>query len=282
MAFNSTALQSNPDLPAGEVITASPYNVSAFERFEDGLIEGRFCKFDTGSIDNMDASGTPVIAGIVKRKITGEIGTGIYSTSGMEIDQVAEVINFGFATVTVTEGANPSKYDQVYTVNADSVDAGKATNSSDETIVNGAVFWEEKKAGVWLVRVMMGVETSTSYVAAPSRLEISDIDGENGTAAVSIQAKSADGTNYAEHVCTRVWVGTTDNFTAVEITGLTVDTGTVKESIIAKADNILISNAAGLIELTLNNNSAGTLYLWAEISGNIYASGAIEITSTAL
>ena len=39
MAFNNTALQSNPDLPAGEVITASPYNVSAFERFEDGLIE---------------------------------------------------------------------------------------------------------------------------------------------------------------------------------------------------------------------------------------------------
>jgi len=127
---------------------------------------------------------------------------------------------------------------------------------------------------------MMGVETSTSYVAAPSRLVISDTDGGDGKAAVSIQAKSADGTNYAEHVCTRVWVGTTDNFTAVEITGLTVDTGTVKQSIIAKADNILISNATGLIELTLDNDGAGTLYLWAEISGNIYASGAIVITTT--
>jgi len=83
--------------------------VSAFELFEDGLIEGRFCKFDEGSIDNLDASDTPVIAGIVKRKITGEIGTGIYSTSGMGIDQVAEVINFGFATVTVTGTATPSK-----------------------------------------------------------------------------------------------------------------------------------------------------------------------------
>jgi len=145
MSFTNTTLQDSPDLGAGEVITASPYNVSAFERFEDGLIEGRFCKFDEGSIDNLDASGTPVIAGIVKRKITGEIGTGIYSTSGMEIDQVAEVINFGFATVTVADGANPSKYDQVYTVNADSVDAGKATDSLAETIVKGAVFWEERK-----------------------------------------------------------------------------------------------------------------------------------------
>ena len=280
MSFTNTTLQDSPDLGAGEVITASPYNVSAFELFEDGLIEGRFCKFDTGSIDNMDASGTPVIAGIVKRKITGEIGTGIYSTSGMEIDQVAEVINFGFATVTVTGTAEPSKYDQVYTVNADSVDAGKATNSSDETIVNGAVFWEEKKAGVWLVRVMMGVETSTSYVAAPSRLEISDTDGGDGKAAVSIQAKSADGTNYAEHVCTRVWVGTTDNFTAVEITDMAVSKGTIKEIVTAEAENILISDGTGLIELTLNNGAAGTLYLWAEISGNIYASGAIVITTT--
>ena len=279
MAFNNTALQSNPDLPAGEVITASPYNVSAFEIFEDGLIEGRFCKFDGGQIDNMDGSITPVIAGIVKRKITGEIGTGIYSTSGMEIDHVAEVINFGFATVTVTGTADPSKYDQVYTVNADSVDAGKATESSAETIVNGAVFWEEKKAGVWLVRVMMGVETSTSYVAAPSRLEISAEDGADGTADVSIQAKSADGTNYAEHVYTRVWLGTADDFGADAINGLTVSTGTVKEIVTPEAENILISDAAGLIELTLNNGG-GTLYLWAEISGNIYASGAIVITTT--
>ena len=103
MSFTNTTLQDSPDLGAGEVIAASPYNVSAFELFEDGLIEGRFCKYDTGQIDNMDGSTTPVIAGIARRKITGEIGTGIYSTTGQEIDQVAEVINFGFATVTVTE-----------------------------------------------------------------------------------------------------------------------------------------------------------------------------------
>jgi len=278
MAFNNATLQDSPDLPAGEVITASPYNVSAFELFEDGLVEGRFCKFDSGQIDNLDASATPVIAGIVKRKITGEIGTGIYSTSGMEIDQVAEVINFGFATVTVTGTADPSKYDQVYTVNAASVDAGKATDSSAETIVNGAVFWEEKKTGVWLVRVMMGVETTTSYVAAPSSLEISAVDGTNGTAAVSIQAKSADGTKYAENVCTRVWLGTAENFTAVAITGLTVSTGTVKEIVTDEAENILISDATGLIALTLDNDGEGSLYLWAEISGNIYASGEIVIT----
>jgi hypothetical protein len=156
MSFNNTVLQDNLDLPAGEFISASPYNVSAFEVFEDGLVEGRFCKFDAGSIDNMDASATPVVAGIVRRKVTGEIGTGIYSTSGQAIDQVAEVINFGFATVTVTDAATPAKYDAVNFVNAATADAGKATDAAVAAGIVSAgdvVFWEQKAANVWLVRI---------------------------------------------------------------------------------------------------------------------------------
>ncbi|AUR91020.1 hypothetical protein NVP1154O_07 [Vibrio phage 1.154.O._10N.222.52.B12] len=156
MAFKNAVLQEASDLPAGEVIKASPHNVSAFEVFQDGLIEGRFVKFDTGSIDILDASATPVIAGIAKRKITGEIGDGVYSTSGIEIDQVAEVINFGFATVTVQDAAAPSKYDPVYTINLDSAEAGKATQNSGATgaiAVANCVFWEQKADNVWLVRM---------------------------------------------------------------------------------------------------------------------------------
>ena len=156
MAFNNAVLQDNPDLPAGEFIAASPYNVSAFELFEDGLIEGRFAKYDTGSIDNIDGSATPLIAGIVRRKITGEIGTGVYSTSGMAIDQVAEIINFGFATVTVTDAATPARYEAVNFVNAATADAGKATDAAVAAGIVSAgdvVFWEQKAAGVWLVRI---------------------------------------------------------------------------------------------------------------------------------
>lgn len=156
MAFNSAVLQNISDLPAGEAITASPSNTSAYEVFQDGLIEGRFVKFDTGSVDILDTSATPVIAGIAKRKVTGEIGTGIYSTSGQEIDQVAEVINFGFATVTVQDAADPAKYDPVYTINLDSAEAGKATEDSlaaGALLVADVVFWEQKAANVWLVRM---------------------------------------------------------------------------------------------------------------------------------
>ena len=156
MAFKNTVLQDNPDMGAGEVIKASPHNISAFEIFEDGLVEGRFCKYDTGSIDNLDGSATPVIAGIARRKITGEIGTGIYSTTGQEIDQVAEVINFGFATVAVTDAATPAKYGSVQFVNATGADAGKATDAAVASGIVSAgdvVFWEPKAAGVWLVRI---------------------------------------------------------------------------------------------------------------------------------
>ena len=156
MAFKDTTLQDNPDMGAGEVIKASPHNISAFEIFEDGLVEGRFCKYDTGSIDNMDGSASPVVAGIARRKITGEIGTGIYSTTGQEIDQVAEVINFGFATVAVTDAATPAKYGSVQFVNATGADAGKATDAAVASGIVSAgdvVFWEPKAAGVWLVRI---------------------------------------------------------------------------------------------------------------------------------
>ena len=156
MSFANTVLQDNPDLGAGEFIAASPYNVSAFELFEDGLVEGRFVKYDTGSIDNMDGSASPVVAGIARRKITGEIGTGIYSTTGQEIDQVAEVINFGFATVAVTDAATPAKYGSVQFVNETGADAGKATDAAVASGIVSAgdvVFWEPKAAGVWLVRI---------------------------------------------------------------------------------------------------------------------------------
>lgn len=156
MAFDNTVLGENLDLPAGEVIKSKPHAVEAFEIFEDGLREGRFAKFDDGSIDNLNGSPTPTIAGIVRRKLTGEIGTGVYSTTGQEIDQVAEVIDFGYATVEVTATADPAKYDAVNVINDATADAGKATDAAVAAGIISAgdvVFWEQKAANVWLVRI---------------------------------------------------------------------------------------------------------------------------------
>ena len=279
MAFNNTVLAEIADLPAGEVIKSKPHSVDVFERFEDGLVEGRFAKLDAGRADLLDASATPTLIGVVRRKPTGEIGTGVYSTTGAEIDQVAEIVNFGWVTVTVTDAATPTKMGQVYTVNAAGADSGKATSDAGQLIVPGAVFWEEKAANVWLIRVMMGVETSVAYAAAPASLDVSAVDNANGTATLTVQAIDITGADHEENVLTRIWVGDADDFGVDAITGITVVDGTSKEVVAANGELLVITDATGTITLTLNNAGAGTIYAWSELAGSIYPSGAIVITA---
>lgn len=153
MAFTNTVLETSPALGSGEVIKSKPYNTEAFGTFEDGLIQGRFAKYDTGSIDNLDGSATPKIAGIVRRKISGEVGVATYRTTGDIIDYTAEVHTFGMATVDVVSGNTPAKYGIAYAVNAAGSGAnfGKATTTATNNVDSGWVFWEELQAGVWLV-----------------------------------------------------------------------------------------------------------------------------------
>lgn len=279
MAFNTTVLTAIPGLMAGEFIAASPYNCSAFEQFEEGLVPGRFAKYAAESVDLLDGSATPILVGVVRRKIASALENATYTKVGIAPDQVAEVINFGFATVEVTDAATPARFDQVYTVNASGADSGKATDDAGQLIVPGCIFWEETKPNVWLVRVMMGVETSTSLVGSPANLLVTASALTGGDATLTIQARNADGSDYLQNVLTRVWVGTANDFDGDAITGITVVTGTSKQVVAANEELLVISDATGTIVLTLNNGGAGTIYAWAELAGNIYPSGAIVITA---
>lgn len=154
MAFNTTVVTTPPDLMPGEFIAASPYNCSAFDVWQEGLVPGHFVKYDTGSIDLLDASATPLIAGVVRRKISSALENLTYTKLGIAPDQVAEVVNFGFVTVEIPTGVTPAKYGQVYAVNVAGADIGKATTvSTNNAIVPGAVFWEPKRPGTWLVLI---------------------------------------------------------------------------------------------------------------------------------
>lgn len=154
MAFNDTVLTAIPDLVAGEFIAASPYNCSAFEVWEEGLVPGRFVKYDAGSIDLLDTSATPVIAGVVRRKIASALENATYTKLGIAPDQVAEIVNFGFVTVEVLAGDTPTRFQQVYAVNTAGANLGKATEvSTNNAIVPGCVFWEAKAANTWLVLI---------------------------------------------------------------------------------------------------------------------------------
>ena len=77
-----------------------------------------------------------------------------YTKLGIAPDQVAEVCNFGYVTVEVLAGDTPAKYQQVYAVNTAGANLGKATETAtDNAIVPGCVFWEEKAPNVWLVLI---------------------------------------------------------------------------------------------------------------------------------
>jgi len=154
MAFNgNTVLEESAGLGSGELVPNMNGLTLAFDTFEDGLIQGRFCKYDTGSIDNLDNSATPKIAGITRRLIAGEIGVSTYRSTGDIINDVAEVITTGFATVDVVDGLTPAKYGIAYAVNDVAVPAnyGKASTVSTNNTDSGWVFWKQESANVWLV-----------------------------------------------------------------------------------------------------------------------------------
>jgi len=153
MGFDNAIEKDAPGLDAGEVFEGHVSNTDAFTTFESGLTVGRFAKYDTGSMDNLDGSSTPKIAGIVKRNLTGDLSKTVYDTE----DDVADVANFGYMTVDVVNGNTPSKYGTVYAENAGvnaGADYGKATTLSTGNVeVAGADFWKEIKTNVWVVRL---------------------------------------------------------------------------------------------------------------------------------
>lgn len=153
MAFTSAVLEESKKLGSGEVLRTRPFNVEAFSTFEDGLVMGRFAKYDTGSVDNLDGSSTPKIAGIITRLVGGEQGVTTYRKTGTLVDTVAEVMTTGFATVDVVSGNTPARYGIAYAVNASGsgADFGKATTTSTNNVDSGYVFWEQVDTNVWLV-----------------------------------------------------------------------------------------------------------------------------------
>lgn len=151
MGFANEITSNAPGLDAGIEIGSKPHNIEAYPTFEAGVVTiGRFVKYDTGSIDALDASATPKIAGVVRNKLNRAMDETTYTAD----DLVVEVVDFGHVTVEVTSAASPTKFAQVYVVNATGADSGKATQDSSGTLaVSGAVFWEQIKTGVWVVRL---------------------------------------------------------------------------------------------------------------------------------
>jgi hypothetical protein len=145
MAFSTGYLDDPSKVGAGE-LGAGPYIALSTGTFEDGLKIGRFCKLDTGSIDNLDGSDTPTIAGVVLRNAAGPVEDA--GTIDGDLYGQVQYIRQGLVTVDVKDDETPAAFGSVY-VDADTGEA-TATNTDLET---SAEFIEEITDGVWLINV---------------------------------------------------------------------------------------------------------------------------------
>ena len=109
-------------------------------------------------------------------------------------------------------------------------------------------------------------------------LDISAVDGGDGTAAVTIQITSLTGFNLAVHGMVRVFTSAAEWGAPAAVTAFTVDTGTLVNVQTADAELDVLTDETGLAELTLDNGGAGTVYVAVVLDGIAVSSGAIEIT----
>lgn len=148
MAFSTGLLNDPQGSGAGERWFGPPVIVTE-TTFEASLKIGRFAKIDTGSLDNMDGSATPVIAGVVLRNIANAIEDG--AVIDASVSQV-EYLRCGVVSVAVKSGETPTRLGRVYVSNAGDASDGMATATATDVAVN-AEFLEELSTGVWLIHL---------------------------------------------------------------------------------------------------------------------------------
>ena len=151
MAFGSTRVDEIGKVGAGEII-GTPGVVSSYNTFEANLKGGLFAKYVSGGVELIDGSATPVIAGVVKRDITGAIeDSGLYTADN---NIYADVVESGLVTVDVVTGLTIAKFEPVYVSNQGDANDGKATNASTagNVLVDG-YFYQEVDTNVWSIRL---------------------------------------------------------------------------------------------------------------------------------
>lgn len=151
MAFDTGYLSDPQRSAAGERFDPNSALVLTADDFENGLRVGRFAKIDSGSLDNLDGSATPVLAGVVLRKVSNPVEDDATIDSAL-FSQV-EYQRQGLVTVAVKAGESaPSLFGAVYVSNAGNADDGLATSTNTDVATN-AEFIREVRAGVWLVNL---------------------------------------------------------------------------------------------------------------------------------
>lgn len=153
MSFATGYLADPQNVGAGEIKGDTNILFTA-STFEDELKVGRFAKLDSGSLDNIDSSATPVIAGVVTRNPAAAVEDG--DTIDSSLYSQVQYLRQGLITVDVVAADTPAMFDTVFVKNTADADAGKATTVDDATtepVTGNAEFLYEVQANVWVIRL---------------------------------------------------------------------------------------------------------------------------------
>jgi len=145
MSFATGAISDALPTKAGEVYGTS-YIALYATTFENGLKIGRFAKLDADSIDNLDTSATPVLAGVVINSASNIVEDGAtYTTLN---NSGINYLRSGLIAVDVKSGETPAKFGAVYASNT----TGEATATNTDLATN-AEFIESLGTNLWLIRL---------------------------------------------------------------------------------------------------------------------------------
>jgi len=191
MAFATTNLDDPQKVGGGE----RGDNVIALTAttFENGLKVGRFAKLDTGSIDNMDGSATPVIAGVVLRNVANAVEDG--ATIDSALYSQIEYARQGLITVDAKAGETPTLFDRVYVSNAGDANDGLATVTNTDVAVN-AEYIMTIQTNVWLIYLNPAPGDIAAHTGdatgAHAASAISLLDAGSFTTAADVEAALAE------------------------------------------------------------------------------------------
>jgi len=192
MSFGTGYLEDPQEIGAGHSKGLAPLVLTA-RTFENDLKVGRFAKLDTGSIDNMDGSATPTIAGVVLRNVANAVEDGATINSAI-YDQI-EYQRAGLVTVDVKTGETPAQFGRVYVSNAGDANDGLATATNTDVAVNGE-FIQEVQTGVWLILLTEPPGDIAAHTgdatAAHAASAISVLDSAGLTANIEVEAVLAE------------------------------------------------------------------------------------------
>jgi hypothetical protein len=192
MSFPSAVLNDPQAIGAGER-HGNAQTIFTALTFQNQLKIGRFAKLDTGSLDNMDGSATPVIAGVVLRDASGIVEDAAVVDSA--IYSQVEYMRGGLVTVDVKTGETPALFGKVYASNAGDANDGLATATATDVVTN-AEFIMETQTDVWLIYVTPAPGDVATHIGdaagAHAASAISLLDAGGFTAAIEVEAAIAE------------------------------------------------------------------------------------------